>query len=104
MTKKEMIDAIIHTAARNGDWRDGSEPIWRTRLQTEAILEAFAEVAAKELFYGGEIPIPGLGKLRAKNFSERNVRNPRTGETMTVPATKRAVFLASKKLKEALNK
>lgn len=104
MTKKEMIDAIIHTAAKNGDGREGSESMRRTRLQTEATLEAFAEVATKELASGGEIAIPGVGKLKAKNFSERNVRNPRTGETMTVPANRRAVFLASKKLKEALNK
>ena len=103
MKKRDLIDAVIETANRNSDGKYiDSAKMREARLQTEALLEAFGEVAAKELSSGGEITIPGLGKLKARGYPERPGRNPRTGATLRIPPYKRAVFTAFKSLKDAL--
>ena len=61
-----------------------------------------AMVAAAELLGGGEIPLPGLGKLKSKDIAARHGRNPRTGETLDIPAHKAVTFTACKDLKEAM--
>ena len=61
-----------------------------------------AMVAAAELLGGGEIPLPGLGKLKSKDVAARKGRNPRTGETLDIPAHKAVTFTACKDLKEAM--
>ena len=102
MKKKELIDAIIETTARKGAECTDSGKMKQSRLQTEAMLEAFGEATAKELTSGGEITIPGVGKLKVKGVSERKARNPRSGKIITVPAHSKVVFIAAKSLKEAV--
>lgn len=62
---------------------------------TEAIMEALKE--------GETVRLIGFGTFEAKQRAERQVRNPQTGEAMTVPAMVRPVFKAGKLLKELLN-
>ena len=64
----------------------------------EAVLQALKDVSGQELAAGGEVPLPGLGKLKTKDRAARMGRNPRTGEAMTIPARRVVVFTPSEKL------
>ena len=55
-------------------------------------------MTAQELTAGGEVPLPGLGKLKTKDRAARMGRNPRTGEAVTIPARRVVVFAPSEKL------
>jgi len=68
----------------------------------ERYFEALRDVALQELKYGGEVPLPGLGKLSVKQRAERKGRNPRTGETVTIPACAVPHFKPAMALKDAL--
>ena len=53
---------------------------------------------------GAETSIPGFGKFKVKDTPERDARNPATGATIKVAATKKLAFTPAKALKDALNK
>lgn len=65
-------------------------------------IEAMFEMIADNLQQGHEINIPGFGKFAVKDKPERQARNPKTGETMTVPAKRVFKFTPAKALKERL--
>lgn len=90
-----ILNAMAAVRSNNG--RDLS------RADMESALAAFCDVAAAELIGGGEIPLPGLGKLKVKGTSARTGRNPRTGETIEIPASRKVVFTPGKEFKEALH-
>ena len=68
------------------------------QADVEAVLQALKDVTAQELTAGGEVPLPGLGKLKTKDRAARMGRNPRTGEAVTIPARRVVVFAPSEKL------
>lgn len=73
-------------------------------VDMEKALQAFCSVAAAELLAGGEVSLPGLGKLKVKETNARTGRNPRTGEAIEIPAGRRkVVFSPGKDFKEALH-
>jgi DNA-binding protein HU-beta len=89
MTKKELIKSIAKkTNLFNAD--------------VERMLDNLGAVAAAELLGNGEVPLPGLGKLKAHNSKARKGRNPKTGETINIPAKTTVKFSTGKELKEAL--
>ncbi len=69
----------------------------------DILLETLCDVIAAELLGGGEVPLPGLGRLKVKKTVTRQGRNPRTGEALTIPARRKAVFTEGKDIREALN-
>lgn len=69
----------------------------------EKALQSFCSVAAAELLAGGEVSLPGLGKLKVKETNARTGRNPRTGEAIEIPAGRKVVFSPGKDFKEALH-
>lgn len=72
-------------------------------VDMEKALQAFCSVAAAELLAGGEVSLPGLGKLKVKETNARTGRNPRTGEAIEIPAGRKVVFSSGKDFKEALH-
>ena len=66
-------------------------------------LERLGDIAAAELFGGGEIPLPGVGKLVIKERAARKGRNPRTGEPVDIPAKRVLAVNLSKDFKESFN-
>ena len=67
------------------------------------VVEAvFAEMteAAKS---GDEVSIPGFGKFKIAAREARSGRNPATGETIQIAASKKFAFTPAKQLKDALN-
>lgn len=74
-----------------------------TRAQAKAIVEAvFAAVTAAAMS-NVETSIPGFGKFKIKHTPEREARNPGTGATIKVAASKKLAFTPAKALKDALN-
>lgn len=67
-------------------------------------LEAMVETLTGLLRKGEKINITGLGIFKVADRKAREGRNPRTGETIHIPASKKLRFTASKVLKEAVMK
>ena len=98
MTKQELIHAIQSNKKSHSGLGD-IPPIW----QIAGILDALADVVIGEMSVeDGEIPLPGLGKLKADVRAARTGRNPATGAAIEIPARNIVKFSASKVLKDAL--
>lgn len=67
-----------------------------------AQLDAFVETLTGLLRKGEKINITGLGIFKVADRKAREGRNPRTGETIQIKASKKLRFTASKVLKEAV--
>lgn len=68
----------------------------------EAVLSAFTEVVAAELKAGGKVQLVGFGSFEVKERAARTGRNPRTGETVEIPASKAPTFNVGRNLKDAV--
>ena len=66
-------------------------------------LEAFIRIVSDELAKGGEVVIQGFGSFKKAERAERTGRNPRTGESMTIPASSTVKFVPGAALKTAVN-
>lgn len=73
-----------------------------SKKDAAAWLEAFVETLTGLLKKGEKINITGLGIFKVADRKAREGRNPRTGETIQIPASKKLRFTASKVLKEAV--
>lgn len=78
------------------------EIVGGTKVQSEAVIEALIEHMVKTLKKGEEVNIAGFGKFSVKKRAARNARNPKTGETVLVPATTVPKFTAAKALKDSV--
>jgi DNA-binding protein HU-beta len=90
MTKAELITAI-------------SDATGITKTDTSEFLDTLAKIGAKELTDTGEFSLPGFGKMAVDHRSARKGRNPRTGESVEIPASNRIKFSMSKVLKHVIN-
>lgn len=66
-------------------------------------LDAITETISASLKKGEEVAIAGFGKFSVKAREARQGRNPATGETIQIAASKSAGFSAAKALKDSLN-
>lgn len=73
-----------------------------TKKDVEAVLKTAGDVIGAALVEEGEAVLPGLGKLVTQQKDARDARNPKTGETIHVPAHKAVKFKVSKGLKDAV--
>ena len=73
-----------------------------TKVQAEQIVDKVFDSIVASLKKGEEVSIAGLGIFSVKQRAARDARNPRTGETVKVPAMKVPKFRAAKALKEAV--
>jgi DNA-binding protein HU-beta len=69
------------------------------RKLVDGVFSAIANAAAK----GEEIALSGFGKFKIKESTEREGRNPSTGETITIAASKKLGFTPAKAIKDRLN-
>ena len=70
-----------------------------TKAQTELILDAAIEVIQKEVSAGEEVKIVGFGTFDRASRKERNGRNPKTGTTILIPASRVPRFRPGKEFK-----
>ena len=75
-----------------------------SRKKAEAALNSVLESIAVELEKGEKVVISGFGTFEVRTRVARSGRNPRTGETITVPEHKTPAFRAGKQLKERVDK
>ena len=64
----------------------------------DALIESIKENLAK----GEKVQIIGFGSFEVRDRAERKGRNPQTGKTLTIPATKVPAFKPGKALKDAV--
>ncbi len=68
-----------------------------------AALKAFTEAVQAELKKGGKVQLVGFGTFEVSKRAARQGRNPQTGATMKIKASKAPKFKAGKAFKDALN-
>lgn len=90
MTKTQLIDGLA------------GEMQVEKKVAANA-LAALERIVAHEVANGGAVTLPGLGKFSCRARSEREVRNPATGETMTKPADRQVKVTIAKALKDSVN-
>ncbi len=73
-----------------------------TKVLAEQAVDMVVNSIVDTLKKGEEVSIAGLGIFSVKARAARQARNPRTGETLQVPAMKVPKFRAAKALKEAV--
>ena len=74
-----------------------------TKKDAEVAVKAVTDSIVEALKNGEKVQLVGFGTFEVKEKAARECRNPRTGETVKVPATKRPVFTAGKALKDSVN-
>lgn len=65
----------------------------------EAVLKAIVDAAKS----GAEVSLPGFGKFKVQDKPAREGRNPATGATMQIAASRKLSFAPAKAVKDALN-
>jgi DNA-binding protein HU-beta len=71
-----------------------------TKSGAEEIMEAILDAIMKSLKKGEEVTVAGLGAFSVKNRKARMARNPKTGASVSVPATRVVKFRVAKALKD----
>ena len=74
-----------------------------SKKDAEKFVKAFEEVVAEELANGGKVQLVGFGTFDVAERAAREGRNPQTGKTMSIPASKAPRFKAGKALKDIVN-
>ena len=90
MKKAELINAISNESELS-------------KGLSEKALDALAVVLKKQLLDGEALLIPGIGTFSVIQKAARLGRNPKTGETVEIPAKKSVKFKATKTLADAVN-
>lgn len=73
-----------------------------TKTAAGETLEALTGIIAKSLKKGDDVVISGFGTFALKKRAARTGRNPQTGETLKIKASRSAAFRAAKGLKDAI--
>jgi DNA-binding protein HU-beta len=88
-----VAELAEHLAAKRGITKaDAKEAI-------DVVFAAIAEAAVA----GQEISVPGFGKFKVASRAAREGRNPATGATIKIAASKKLSFTPAKAVKDALN-
>ena len=89
MNKTELIAAV---AAETG----------LTKKDSELAVNAFVNQVTEALKKGDKVSIVGFGSFEVKQRNARIGRNPKTKETITIPASKAPAFKAGKQFKDSI--
>ena len=73
-----------------------------SKKDAEAALKAFIDVVSEELKKGEKVQLVGFGTFEVSERAAREGRNPQTGETMEIKASKTPKFKAGKALKDMM--
>ncbi|MEA5463263.1 HU family DNA-binding protein [Leptothoe sp. PORK10 BA2] len=87
MNKGELVDKV-------------SEKASVTKKQADAVISAAIESIMEAVSSGEKVTLVGFGSFEPRHRKEREGRNPKTGDTMVIPATTVPAFSAGKLFKE----
>jgi DNA-binding protein HU-beta len=74
-----------------------------TKAQAKTIVESVFQQITDAALAGAETSIPSFGKFKLKDTPAREGRNPATGATIKIAASKKLTFAPGKAVKDALN-
>ena len=89
MNKTELVEAIASSTEL-------------TKTDVDKVVTALVEVVTDALAKGDKVSLKGFGNFEVRTRSERTGRNPGTGASIKIPATKAVTFKVGAKLKEAV--
>lgn len=75
-----------------------------TKADASKAVDAIFDVITQTLKKGDDVRLAGFGTFRVAKRAARTGRNPQTGATINIPASKQPKFSAGKGLKDAVNK
>jgi DNA-binding protein HU-beta len=90
MNKAEFVDQIAQKAELS-------------KREAETAVEATLETIEEQLSRGNEISLTGFGKFHVAKRGARQGRNPQTGETIQIKASRVPRFSPGSKLKQTVN-
>ncbi|MCR5099750.1 MAG: HU family DNA-binding protein [Butyrivibrio sp.] len=90
MNKTELVAAIAEEAGLS-------------KKDAEKAVKAFTDVVTAQLKKNDKVQLVGFGTFEVSERAAREGRNPQTGETMKIAASKAPKFKAGKALKDAVN-
>lgn len=90
MNKTELIDSLAARADL-------------PKAAASRILESFIEIITESLSKGDPVALVGFGTFVVSQRKQRAGRNPKTGNTITIPSANVPRFRAGKQLKEKVN-
>lgn len=90
MNKNELVASVAEKAGL-------------TKKDAEKAVGAIFESIQQALVEGDKVQVIGFGTFEVKERPARAGRNPRTNETIQIPASKNPAFKAGKALKDAVN-
>ena len=93
MNKSDLVDALADATGMTK--ADAGRAV-------DALFSPDGGIIAKTLKRGGRVQITGFGTFEAKNRKARTGRNPRTGQTIRIAATRTPAFRAGKGLKDGI--
>ena len=73
-----------------------------TRKDAERVINAAIDAVTAALVNGDKVQLSGFGSFEVKDREARVGRNPRTKESVAIPATRTPVFKASKAFKDSI--
>ncbi|MEG1658042.1 MAG: HU family DNA-binding protein [Oscillibacter sp.] len=91
MNKAELINAVAASAEMS-------------KKDAEAVVTATLDAITVALQGGDKVQLVGFGSFEVKQRAERIGRNPKTKESIKIPASQVPVFKAGKALKDAVTK
>jgi len=89
MTKSQVLQAL-------------AEKTGMSKKEVVAFVEAYTDLAYREVKVNGEFLVPGIGKLVKVHRNARMGRNPATGEEIQIPAKTVVKFRVAKAAKDAV--
>lgn len=89
MKKADLIDMVADMAGT-------------TKVMAGQIVEGLFDTIAGEMAKGNSVDIAGFGKFAGQHRAARTARNPRTGDSVMVPAQMVPKFKAAKGLKDTV--
>lgn len=89
MNKTELINAVAETSGL-------------TKKDSEVALNAILDTIQNAMKSGDKVQLVGFGSFEVKERAARTGKNPATGATIEIPASKAPTFKAGKALKDAI--
>ena len=90
MTKAELIDAVVKKTEM-------------TKKEAGRAIDAIFETIKEELSKGEKVQLVGFGTFEVRERAARTGKNPRTGETIEIAASKVPAFKPGQAMKNRLN-
>ena len=91
MNKQELVDAVSTTTGL-------------TKKDAESAINATTTAITNAMKAGDKVQLVGFGTFEVRERAARQGKNPSTGATISIPATKAPAFKAGKALKDAVAK